>query len=388
MLTEYVSAAVTEGWEKHVIAEQKSPIYLYVKDIDKDGDLDVASTTNRHPGPFNSEVAWFQNNINIKKPWKKFIISPCDPVTSPVANANGIVVADIDADGYEDVAVASGMAAVERGSVYWFKAPKDPAGKWQRFDIELNINNSYFKIYTIDANEDGKNDIVSGGNRGSVLFVNPGKPAQAGARWEKISLPEDDGKTGSSIYVDDLNGDGRVDIVNSFEGDAKKEFKGNVSWFDVSWKGKQAVFRRNIIDPDLPGAFDDNLLDVNGDEKKDVIVSVFKEPYIYWYEAPSKKDGQWLKHLITSSLKGTDISTGDIDADGKGDFAVSGLFQKKVSWFKYKKNNGTWSENVIDNDIKFPGDISLDDLDGDGDLDVVIAGMGLNQMLWYENKIR
>jgi hypothetical protein len=42
-----VHSAVSEGWEKHVIADQSSPIHLYVKDMDGDNDFDRASATNR-----------------------------------------------------------------------------------------------------------------------------------------------------------------------------------------------------------------------------------------------------------------------------------------------------------------------------------------------------
>ncbi len=386
LLTEHASAIVAAGWEKHVIASQKTPIYLYVKDIDKDGDLDIVSTTNRHPNPFNSEVAWFQNNLNHNRPWKKFIISSSDPKTSPAKSTNGIIAADIDGDGHEDVAVASGTAKVAAGNIYWFKAPENPAGRWQRFDIDANAKNSYFKIYTIDANKDGKKDLIAGGTRGAFLFINPGNPVQPGVTWEKIPLTDDAGETGSSIYVDDLNGDGKADLINSYEGTRENGFTGNVSWFDISFKGGKVTFNRTMIAPELKWAFDNNCMDVNGDKKKDLLVTVFKDPHIYWYEAPSKKGGSWTKHLVTDSLKGTDMSTGDIDGDGKKDFVVSGLFQKKISWFKYNKTMQAWTENPVDDNIAFPGDISLDDLDKDGDLDVVLAGMGANQMIWYENK--
>ena len=54
----------SENWERHIIADQTSPIYLFVKDMDGDNDPDVASTTNRHPLRWDSEVAWFRNNLD------------------------------------------------------------------------------------------------------------------------------------------------------------------------------------------------------------------------------------------------------------------------------------------------------------------------------------
>ena len=48
LLPVYANSTVSSGWERHVISAQYRPIYLYVKDIDRDGDLDVVSTTNQH----------------------------------------------------------------------------------------------------------------------------------------------------------------------------------------------------------------------------------------------------------------------------------------------------------------------------------------------------
>lgn len=378
LLPVQANSTVSSGWELHAIAPQNKPIYLYVKDIDRDGDLDVVSTTDEHPYLYNSEVAWFRNNLNLSASWDKFIIDSSTGI-DPINNANGVVVADIDGDGYEDVAVATGRVTGYKGGVYWYKAPPDPTGEWQRFVIEEGTIDSYFKIYTMDANNDGLKDLVVGGRQGAVIFLNPGNPALPGAVWQKINLPSG---TGSSIYLDDLNNDGRSDIVNTL-------LHGNVSWIDVLYQDGQFLFNRTMIDSNLDDAFDVNCLDVNGDSKKDVLVSVFTEYNIFWYESPSNTGDPWIQHLITNTYSGTDLYTGDINQDGKVDFIVSGLNDKKISWFEYQWESGQalWTEHLIDNNINQPGDISLNDVDGDGDEDVVVCGLGENQMIWYENTL-
>ena len=45
----YASATIAEGWVRHDIGPQTSPIYLDVADIDGDGALDVAATADVHP---------------------------------------------------------------------------------------------------------------------------------------------------------------------------------------------------------------------------------------------------------------------------------------------------------------------------------------------------
>ena len=372
-------STVSQGWKKNVLGDQSSPIYLYVKDMDGDGDLDVASTTNRHPLVWNSEVAWFRNNIDQGTPWEKFIISSSAPEDNPITNANGIIISDVDKDGHEDVVVGTGKVTENKGSVYWFKAPQDPNGIWQRYDVELDASNSYFKIYTMDVNEDAMEDIIVGGRQLAVIFINPGNPTQTGALWEKIPIGVE---TGSALYLDDVNGDGETDIVNSY-------LHGNVSWIDVDYVGGEVVFQRTMIEEALEYAFDVNCIDVNSDLKKDVLVSTLNVVGLYWYEAPANAGNPWIQHTVSSTFNGTDIYTGDINGDVKIDLAASGAYIDKISWFEYSLVSGEyqWKEHVIDDSVNDPGDISLDDIDEDGDLDVVVAGLREDQMIWYENRL-
>jgi hypothetical protein len=382
-----VQGTVSPGWDMHVIGQQNSPIYLYVEDIDGDGDLDVAATSDVHPDGANSEVAWYRNNMKQGLPWNKFIISSDDPNTNPIYGAAGIIMSDIDGDGHKDAVVVTGNVVYPWGDVYWLKAPEDPAtGPWQRFTLETEVADSYYKVYTMDANRDGKQDIVIGGNRGAVLFLNPGNPDQPGAVWTKVPLPE---KTGSSIYLDDMNNDGKIDVVNSYTGLSSMGYVGNVSWLDVTDAGGQIGFNRTIIDPDSVRAFDVNTLDVNEDGEKDVVVSTLMKPGIYWYEQPANSGDSWIQHFVSNTFKGTDMYTGDIDKNGKTDLIISGAFSNKISWFSYSWENGQalWMEHSLDDNISQPGDISLNDVDGDGDLDVVVTSLVSNQVLWYENRL-
>ena len=380
-------SAVSQGWEKHFIADQSRPIYIMVEDMDGDGDLDIVSTTNEHPGLFYSEVSWFMNNLNNDTQWEQFIISSSVLEDNPVTDINGVAVSDIDNDGYNDVVVGTGSVGKLGGKVYWFKAPAEPEGEWQRFLVSSDDDNAYFKMYVLDADEDGREDIVAGGNAGSIIFINPEDPEQDGVVWERVLLNEE---TGSSNYLDDINGDGEIDIINS-------KLRGNVSWIDVDFDGEEIIFDRTVIDGDLDLAFDVNCMDVDGDSLKDVIVSTLNTPGIYWYKAPSQTEGLWTKNIVSENYNGTDIYTGDINGDGKKDAIISGAFIDNISWFEYDTIQQSWTEYLIDDFVDDdtdvtgeygdPGDVSLDDLDGDGDLDIVLAGLREDQMLWYENSL-
>jgi len=378
-------ATLAEGWERHVIGDQTSPIYLYGEDMDKDGDLDIVTTSNVHPSIYNSEVAWFQNNLKQGEGWKKIVISSRTAV-DPTTNANGVAVADIDRDGRPDVVVGTGRVTAQEGTVYWFKAPRDPEQEnWERFQVEPETDKSFMKMYTMDVNNDRKPDIIAGTNQGTYVYLNPGDPAQEGAQWERQLLAEG---TGSSNYLADMDGNRKLDIVNSDLG-SKPDYQGSISWYEPDYTRGEVSFEGTMIDDNLTKAFDVNVMDVNGDHAQDVLVSIFQLPGLYWYEAPEKTGDPWTKRTISETFEGTDMYTGDVNGDRKSELIVSGLFMNKISFFTPSgaPDDIQWTEEVLDDNITLPGDISLNDIDGDGDLDVVLAGMGTNQIIWYENKL-
>lgn len=381
------STSDKNNWFRHVIGSLSTPIYLLVKDMDNDTDLDIAATTNQHPGYFDSEVVWFENRISADGSWEKHIISSGDNDTDPIQNANGLAVHDLDGDGREDMVVGTGGVgeAEDVGRVYWFKAPAEKTGQWQRFLVS-DGENPYFKMYTLDVDADGKEDIVAGGNMGTYIFFNPGEGIDSGtAEWQSRKLP---GVTGSSLYLDDLDGDGKTDILNTHLGSDEDDYYGYVSWFEVDNSGDNTTFVRTDIDMGVYKPFDINTMDVNGDGKKDVVVTVFQEEQVYWYEAPDESEGEWTRHTVSETFSGTDIFTGDINGDGCDNMVIAGLMQKKISWFKPEVSGDSvsWKEYVIDDNILNPGDLSLHDIDNDGDLDLFVAGMGIDQMVWYENR--
>ena len=128
-------------------------------------------------------------------------------------------------------------------------------------------------------------------------FLTPGTLISRELRGQRCRLPEG---TGSTVCMDDMNNDGKIDIINTHTG-FKPDYAGNVSWLDVNNNG-QVTFDRTMIDPALVRAFDANTMDVNGDGKKDVVVSTFQLPDIYWYEQPAASTAPWIQHLDNEYL--------------------------------------------------------------------------------------
>ncbi len=282
-------------WEKHIIGEMEAIGANYVAsgDMDGDGDIDVAVTTSWMPvDPEHSEVAWFRNNINQGAPWDKITISPAD--ASGIQFANGITISDLDRDGHPDVGVAVAKVMEEFGTVYWFKAPDTASGQWQRFQVDPGMATAAFSIFARDVNHDGYDDLVVGRNDshrsenpgGIVFYINPRNPA-AGGTWEQYAFEEGDYKMGPYINFDDINGDGKVDIINHYAWDLPGD-PANVSWIEFSFNPVCGLVqeRRVILDSGPHYFWEARTIDLYGDGKKALVVSAFNVPNIMCYEQP------------------------------------------------------------------------------------------------------
>jgi len=94
---------VGAAWQKHVIhAGFDDGIEAVARDLDGDGDLDVAATSWRKPG----RLAWFENNGDPRGQWSMHVLKP------NWASANQLVIVDMNADGRLDI-----VAVAERGSL-------------------------------------------------------------------------------------------------------------------------------------------------------------------------------------------------------------------------------------------------------------------------------
>jgi hypothetical protein len=381
-------ACTKEGrWIKHVVGKQPMATYIVVADLDEDGKLDIVSSNTSHMSEYKSEIAWFRNTG--KATWDKIVVSS-STASSPVINATGVAVADVDGDGALDIVSAAsgkpGGGNKTGGAVYWFQAPKSPGGAWKRFAVEENAPTKYWKAYTFDPDGDKNPDIVVGGNSSAVLFVNPGKPADPAASWTKSPLPQG---TGIGIDLADVDGDGKLDVLSANR-DAKK-----VAWVGISESGGTFSYKETVVAANMEAAFDVVALDANGDKKLDLVVSKLFKAGVHWFEAPAAAGGAWTQHTVDAAFEGTDLYAGDIDEDGQPDLAVAGFnmgmgkVPPSVAWFKVSQQGGAtvWTKNYIDyKGNTAPGDVSLDDINGDGHLDLVTTAVLDGEVVWYENK--
>lgn len=185
-----------------------------------------------------------------------------------------------------------------------------------------------------DVNGDGRVDILEKDG----WYEQPADLSSK-APWKFHPVSFGDG--GAQMYVYDVNGDGRNDVITS-----SKAHGYGLFWYEQKADGSFAPHKlMGTTKEDAPLGVNFSqvhaiqLVDVNGDGLKDIVcgkrrwahgvkgdVDPNDDPVLYWFEL--KRDGkggaEYVPHLIDNdSGVGTQFWAGDINGDGKPDFVVA-----------------------------------------------------------------
>ena len=187
------------------------------------------------------------------------------------------------------------------------------------------------------------------------------------------------------IAAADLDGDGDLDLTS-----ADGTGHSNLYWFQNDGSGS---FKRHLIQEKDPVRLERHRIgDIDGDGDPDVAIVKNKRGDLLWFEnSGTPGDGEsWPRHIITQGkLPGAyDVELVDLDGDGDLDAAGSGWrLGNQFSWFE---NDGTptegeWTKHPIEIDVGETRTIRAGDFDADGDPDLLGTSRTANQVIWYQN---
>lgn len=279
-------------------------------DVDGDGNIDLITATY-----FQKKLSWYRNPGKSGGMWQETVIDMAGSVEF-------VFLVDLDNDGKARELLPQYGGKV---STAWFGLE---GGKWIKH--EVSAANHGHGIGAGDINKDGRADILTP-DGWLEAPTNPKDP-----NW-RLHRDFPTLKSLSFMYVVDVNGDGRQDIV-----------AGNAHDYGIFWLEQNAggTFEMRMIDDSWSQPHTITMVDLNKDGKPDFLTGKRfmahngrdpgeREPLgIYWFEYTKETSGkvQWIKHVIDYSTRtgsGMQMPVADINGDGVLDFVTpgkSGLF--------------------------------------------------------------
>ena len=301
----------SSNFRKQQISDFYYSMTAAAADFNHDGFTDIVSGPYIYYGPDytkRSEIALAQS-------------------TSPSTSFNEFWVeyaADFTGDGWPDIV---NVSYGRNGGVYLYVNPKGENRRWDMYKVVSGVQSEIAVMADVDGT--GKPAVVFMGD-GYVSYAKP-DPANPTAPWIVHHVSEQGYGTAHGIGVGDINGDGRMDILNMYGWWEQPPAGSN-----APWKYHPEVFGR--YGHGIAGGATMAVYDVNGDGLNDVVTSLNAHGWgLAWFE--QKRDAQghisFVRHMIMddlgtekenaggvafSELHGT--TSADIDGDGVPDFIV------------------------------------------------------------------
>ena len=373
-------------WRRHVIDGSSSGADgARFADTNGDGFLDVATGWEEggvtriclNPGPERVRGLWPGATIGS---------------TPAVEDA---VWADLDGDGtLEVVSSCEGSAQVLK--VHWSAGRTSMlnSGTWRSQVVPASRGKMQW-MFALPLQVDGTRgiDIVAGGKGpGAQIgwFEAPSEPRNLEDwRWH----PWHAAGWIMSIAAEDMNGDGRVDVVYS----DRRGAASGVYWLENPGAGA-GIWQRHAIGGLGREVMFLDLADLDGDGLRDVVAAV-KPRELMFFRRKTGGGLAWSEHIIrmpenTGGAKA--VAVGDLNVDGKADlvFSCEGAADGKhgLMWLSFWETpfEEEWQPHLLSGSDGVKHDlVTLLDLDADGDLDVITCEETKNLgVIWYENPVR
>ena len=351
-------------------------------DINRDGIPDIVAGPYYYLGP----------DYTVSR--EIYLASTVNPSTEYAHNTMFNFAFDANGDGWPDVIQSSDGRAANL-----FMNPAGQLRRWKKYEIIPRVQSEIALLRDLDG--DGRPEFIyAANNHLQIAWPDPADPTKP---WITHAVSEKSPVGGVSTHgigVGDINGDGRLDIVQTY------------GW----WEHPATAARQNrwVYHPEafgrwarsLPGGGEIAVYDINGDGFVDVITGLEAHGLgLAWFEQKRDRVGtiSFLRHMImddfsTKNAGGVMFSelhgaaSADIDGDGIPDFIVGKRYWSHgdtqsdpdaygapvIYWYRTVRNpkapgGAEFIPELIHNRSGVGSQISAVDLNKDGAVDIMTA---------------
>jgi len=346
-----------DGWEKYIIEDDTLPIEAggAFYDIDGDGDQDIVFGADAT----DNKMWWWENpfpHIDKDKSWTRRIIKK-----SGANKHHDQIFGDFDGDGKVELVFWN----QKDNKLFMAEIPEEPkkAGVWNFAEIFSSASESE-GLAAADIDLDGQVDIVGGGHWFKHL---------EGNNFEAV--PIDKGQAFSRAKAGQLVEGGRPEVV-FVAGDGVGPLRW-YEWENGSWKGN------DLLKADVDHGHSLEIEDMDGDGNLDIFAAEMRlggeneDAHTWIFYGDGK--GNFTKRQIASGYGNHESKIGDMDGDNDPDILV-----KPYDWDTPRVdillNNWNWKRHVVDADKPERAVFIMSaDLNNDGNEDIISGGY------WYKN---
>jgi len=347
-------------------------------DFNKDGVIDVVA------GPY---VYYGPDYTRHREIFPAIAVSPSKQFT----RTNVQFTHDFNDDGWPDILISPSGASV-------LINPKGDSRRWKSYSILPAVQSEITDM--VDIDKDGKPELVYAAS-GSIRYAKPDgdDPTKP---WKEFIISEEGYALAHGIGTGDIDGDGRIDILNPYGWWQQPEAK----MPETLWKYHPFAFGRYKNRGSNVGGALMAVYDANGDGLNDVVTNLNVHGFgLAWFEQVRDKSGNisFNRHMIsddysTKSVGGVTFSqphgatSADVDGDGIPDFIVGKRYFTHLDnmfdpdsygppvlyWYRTVRNpkapgGGEFVPELIHNRSGAGSEITAVDINKDGAIDIITS---------------
>lgn len=311
------------GWQRHVIAtDVPRTINIDCADIDGDGVPEIAMLFRFESRPDKSVgiVNLLRHDGDARRPWKATEIDR-------LPTAHRVRWADVDGNGQRVMVMAPmvGLAAEPPA----FDAPVPiflyRPGVWKRELVSEGLRGVLHSIYPVDWDGDKHQELLTASFLGLRLFRR-----LPDGRWRSTQIskgtPEPCPKCGSS------------EVVMGHLG--KRRFLAAIEpWHGhqvTIYREQKGTWQRNVIDDSFQNGHALAVDDLDGDGRDEVVAGFRGQGFqLYVYRAEDQAGERWRREIIdVGGIAAADCKIRDFNGDGRPDIACIGASTANLKWYE------------------------------------------------------